>query len=105
MEPKLGTVRIARNVLATTARSTALSVPGVAGMAEAPHLLVMKWVQDGVQVLVDHDQVLLDLYLLVEPECNMLTVSRQVQKEVARAIQDIVGMPTKEINIHIMDIA
>jgi len=28
-----------------------------------------------------------------------------LQREVSRAIQDVVGMPVKEINIHIEDVA
>jgi uncharacterized alkaline shock family protein YloU len=105
MEHKLGTVRIAPNVLATTARLTALSVPGIASMAEGPSLMARYWMHDGVRVDVKQDAVSLDLYVVVEPEINMLTVSRQVQSEVARAIHDIVGMPVREINVHILDVA
>jgi uncharacterized alkaline shock family protein YloU len=105
MEQKLGTVRIAPNVLATTARLTALAVPGIASMAEGPRLITRYWMHDGVRVDVKQDAVSLDLYVVVEPETNMLAVSRKVQANVARAIHDIVGMPVKEINVHILDVA
>lgn len=105
MEEKLGTVRIAPNVLATTAKLTALSVPGIARMAEGPNLVARYWMHDGVRVDVKDDAVALDLYVIIEPEKNMLTISREVQTRVARAIHDIIGMPVKEINVHILDVA
>ena len=105
MEEKLGTVRIAPNVLATTAKLTALSVQGIARMAQGPNLVARYWIHDGVRVDVKGDAVALDLYVVVEPDRNMLAVSREVQTKVARAIHDIIGMPVKEINVHILDVA
>ena len=104
MEEKLGTVRIAPNVLATIAKLTALSVPGVSRMAEGPNLVARYWMHDGVRVDVRDDAVTLELYLVVEPDKNMLTISRGVQTRVARVIHDLVGMPVKEINVHILDV-
>jgi uncharacterized alkaline shock family protein YloU len=105
MEENLGTVRIAPNVLATIARLTTLAVPGIVRMAEGPHLVMTRWAQGGVHVDVNKETVTLDLYVIVEQDENMLTISREVQRQVDRAIRDIVGMPTKEINIHILDVA
>lgn len=105
MEEKAGTVRIAPNVLATTARLTALSVSGVVRMAEAPHLVRMRRYNEGVRISVTDDAVTVDLYLIVQEGGNMLEISREVQRQVTRAIHDIVGMPVREVNIHIMDVA
>lgn len=105
MGEKLGTVRIAPNVLATTARLTALSVPGVARMAEVPHLMMPRRSDQGVRIDVRDDTVTVDLYLIVEEGKNMLELGREVQKRVTRAIHDIVGMTVKEVNIHILDVA
>mgnify|MGYP005834580897 CR=1 FL=1 len=104
MEKKLGVVRIAPNVLATIARLTALSVPGVVRLEGAPNLLGRRSSDEGVRIDVSEDAVAVDLYLIVEQGRNMLALSREVQAQVDRAIKDMVGMPVREINIHILDV-
>ena len=104
MEKSLGVVRIAPNVLATIARLTALSVPGVVRVEGAPSLLGRRSGDEGVRIDVSEDAVTVDLYLIVEQGRNMLALSREVQAQVDRAINDMVGMPVREINIHILDV-
>lgn len=105
MSEKLGTVRIAPNVLATIAKRAALAVPGVARMAEGPAFVLRNWAHEGVRVEVSNDTVSIELYLIVEPGKSMLEISRAVQNQVARAIQDLLGMPVKEVDVHILDVA
>jgi uncharacterized alkaline shock family protein YloU len=45
------------------------------------------------------------LYVVAEPRINMLSVGRQIQAEVTRAIQDMVGMEVKSVDVYIEDIA
>ncbi len=104
MSEKLGTVRVAPNVLATTARLAALGVPGVARMAEGPGFMLRKWAHEGVRVDVSDDAVAIELYLVVEPGKSMLEISRAVQVQVTRAVHDLIGMPVKEVNVHILDV-
>ena len=104
MSEKLGTVRIAPNVLATTAKLAALAVSGVARMAEGPAFMLRKWAHEGVRVDVRDDAVAIELYLIVESGKSMLEISRAVQSEVTRAIHDLIGMPVKEVNVHILDV-
>ena len=104
MSEKLGTVRIAPNVLATTAKLTALAVPGVMRMAEGPAFMLRKWAHEGVRVDVDEDAATVELYLIVESGKNMLEISRTVQCRVTRAIHDLIGMPVREVNVHILDV-
>ncbi len=104
MEKRLGVVRIAPNVLSTIAKLTALSVPGVVRLASVPGLLRRRLGGEGVRVDVSEDAVSVDLYLVVEQGKNMLALSREVQSQVTRAINDMVGMPVKEVNIHILDV-
>ena len=78
---------------------------GVARMAESPAFTLRKWAHGGVRVDVSDDAVAIELYLIVEPGKNMLEISRSVQSQVTRAINDLIGMPVKEINVHILDVA
>ncbi|MCK7530760.1 MAG: Asp23/Gls24 family envelope stress response protein [Marinilabiliales bacterium] len=45
-----------------------------------------------------------DLYLVLQQDVNIREVSRNVQQNVARAIQEMVGMDIGHVNIHIEDI-
>ncbi|MCD6554345.1 MAG: Asp23/Gls24 family envelope stress response protein [Chloroflexi bacterium] len=109
MEENLGKVIIAPGVLITIARLTTLSVPGVAHMAGGWGK-VSRWLHrgtasgDGVQIRVEGNTVAVDLYIVVEQGANMLQVSRRIQTEVARAIENLVGMVVREVNIHIEDV-
>ena len=44
------------------------------------------------------------MHITALPGYNMLRLGRQVQAEVARAIQDMVGMEVKEVNVYIQDV-
>ncbi len=110
MENKLGTVTIAPHVLATVAAHAAQSVRGVARLSthrpvRVERLLGRMAVNDGVSVMVTDGVVSVDLYLVFARTANMLETSRQAQAEVARAINDVVGMTVSEINVHVEDVA
>jgi uncharacterized alkaline shock family protein YloU len=105
--PSRGKTTIAPSVLLTIARLTALGVPGVIRMAEVPggvDRLFHRGISEGVRLEVDDDSVAVDLYLVLANETNAREVSRTVQSEVARAVEDMVGMQVKRIDIHIEDI-
>ncbi len=102
-----GTTTIAPGVLLTIARLTALAVPGVAGMAPIPggvNRLFRRGVGDGVRIEVENESVAADLYLSLEHDVNVKEVSHQVQQEVARAIEDMVGMSVQRVDVHIEEI-
>lgn len=109
MEGKLGKVTIAPNVLVTIVQKTAASVPGVAGLCEnmpgVKRLLGFHTVGRGVEVNVVDSQVTVNVYLVANRDVDLLRMGRRLQNEVTRAIQDIVGMQVREVNVHIEDIA
>lgn len=102
---KLGTVIVSPRVLATIARLTTLSVPGVARMSS---LGMERWIQisdpGGVKVQVVDDAVVLDVYVVARSDVNMLELSREIQSRVTRSILEIVGMGVREVNVHILDV-
>ncbi len=109
MEEKLGKVIIAPGVLVTIARLTTLSMPGVVRMSAGwtgsmGRVLRRRVPGNGVKIEVEDNTVSVDLYIVVEQDVNMLKLSQEIQAEVSRAIQDMVGMEVKEVNIHIQDV-
>jgi uncharacterized alkaline shock family protein YloU len=105
----LGKVTIAPNVLVTIVQKAASSIPGVAELHDGPpavkRLLGLHTVGEGVEVSVLNDQVIVDVYLIAHRGVDLLQMGWQLQHEVTRAIEDIVGMEVQEVNVHVEDVA
>ncbi|HDQ72454.1 MAG TPA: Asp23/Gls24 family envelope stress response protein [Chloroflexi bacterium] len=103
-EPKIGKITIAPEVLETTARLTTLAVPGVARLISPPgmHRFLR---QDGVRIEIIDNAVHVTLYVVTESDVNMLNVGRQIQTEVTRAIQGMIGMKVQSVDVYVEDVA
>jgi uncharacterized alkaline shock family protein YloU len=102
-----GKTTVSPDVLVTIARLSALSVPGVSRMAQIPggvNRLFKRGIGDGVRIAVEENVVSVNLYLILKQHVNIREVSRNVQYQVARALQEMVGMDIGGIEIHIEDI-
>ena len=106
-EPNPGKTTVAPDVLVTIARMSALSVPGVSKMAQVTggvNRLFKRGTNDGVRIEVEENVIVVSLYLILKKDVNIREVSRNVQQQVARALQEMVGMEVGEVEIHIEDI-
>ncbi len=104
---KNGKTTIAPGVLVTIARLTSLRIPGVARMAPIPggvNRIFRRGSGEGVRIEVEDGTVSVDLYLILAHNTNVREVSRKVQAEVARAIEDMVGMKAKRVDVHVEDV-
>lgn len=102
-----GKTTVSPDVLVTITRLSALSVPGVSRMAQVPggvNRLFKRGSGDGVRIEVRENVVTANLYLILKQHVNVREVSRNVQHQVARALQEMVGMDIGGIEIHIEDI-
>jgi uncharacterized alkaline shock family protein YloU len=109
VDPLPGTVTIAPEVLVTIAQLTTKDINGVHAMSvgwtrEVNRFFGNECVGDGVQIKVEGDQVVVDLYVIVEHDVNMLQLGRTIQKQVIRAIEEMVGMDVRAVNVHIEDV-
>ena len=109
MEENLGKVTIAPHVLVTIVQKTTMLEPGVAQLADAvpgvKRFLGLHTVGRGVEVDVSDNRVTVDVYLIARRGVDLLRMGRALQSQITRAIQDIVGMDVREVNIHIEDVA
>jgi len=103
-QPRIGKITIAPEVLETTARLTTLAVPGVARLIPPPGMQRLLR-HGGVRIEIVGNSVRVELHVVTEPHANMLNVGRQIQAEVTRAIQDMVGMEVQSVDVHIEDVA
>ncbi|MBC7224528.1 MAG: Asp23/Gls24 family envelope stress response protein [Anaerolineae bacterium] len=105
----LGKTTIAPEVLLTIVRLTVLSVPGVARLCASRRggvgrFLAVGRLGEGVHIEVHDDAVRVDVHVVVHPNGNMIQLARTIQREVARAIHDMVGMTVEAVNVHIEDV-
>ena len=105
----LGVVRVARQVLSTIVINAALQTPGVVRMAHAgiprARLIGKEIPKSGVALTIKDDTVSADLYIVVESGVNIVEVGAAVQEEVASAIEEMIGMQVREVNVYIQDVA
>lgn len=100
----IGKITIAPQVLVTTARLTALAVPGVARLI-APPGMGRVFSSDGVRVLVEDDRVYVKIYVMTEPGANLLGIGRKIRSEVTRALENMVGVEVEAVDVYIEDVA
>jgi uncharacterized alkaline shock family protein YloU len=104
-----GSVTIAPEVLVTIAQLTTQDIEGVHEMSPAWTREVNRFfgnehVGDGVQINVQDGEVIVDLYIIVDHDANMLQLGRTLQSEVTRAVEEMVGMDVRTVNVHIEDV-
>jgi len=105
----LGVVRVAREVLSTIVINAALQANGVVRMAYSSdqwsRLLGREIPRQGVGLTIKDNVVSTDLYIVVASGCNVVDVGTAVQEEVTSAIEHMVGMQVREVNVYIQDVA
>jgi uncharacterized alkaline shock family protein YloU len=105
--PDFARTTIAPAVLLTITRLTVLALPGVAGLAPIPggvNRLFRRGVNEGMRVQVGDSSVELELHLILARQASALDVAHRVQAEVARAIEETVGLPVSRVDVHIEDV-
>lgn len=106
-ETTQGKTTVSPEVLITIASLAALEVPGVSRLAPVSggvNRLFRRGASDGVRIEAKDNTVFTDLFLILKDGVNIREVSRNVQANVARSIQEMVGMEVGEVNVHIEDI-
>jgi uncharacterized alkaline shock family protein YloU len=105
----LGVVRVAREVLSTIVINAALQAAGVIRMAHSgdqwSRLLGREVPRQGVTLIIKDNAVSADLYIVVAAGSSIVDVGSAVQEEVASAIEHMVGMQVREVNVYIQDVA
>jgi uncharacterized alkaline shock family protein YloU len=103
-QASLGKITIAPEVLVTTARLTALAVPGVSRLVSPPGMGRLL-PSDGVKVETVDGKVYVKVYVVTDPDVNMLAVGRKIREEITRALQEMVGVEVQAVDVHIEDVA
>ncbi|HLL79227.1 MAG TPA: Asp23/Gls24 family envelope stress response protein [Ktedonobacteraceae bacterium] len=104
-----GVVRVARQVLLTIITNVTGEVPGVVRLARGSEQRA-RWPgrelpRDGITLTIKDNTLFADVYIIVAPDANIVEVGSAIQDVVASAIEEMVGMDVREVNVYIQDIA
>ncbi|MBN1955774.1 MAG: Asp23/Gls24 family envelope stress response protein [Anaerolineae bacterium] len=103
--PAFGKITVASEVLETIVRMTTLAVEGVVRMTPAAGLQRTLGIEDGVQIVVENGTVRIDLHIVAESGYNMMSLGRQIQIEVSKVVEEIVGLEVEAVNVYVEDVA
>lgn len=103
----MGKTTIAPDVLVSIAQLATVSVEGVSRLTSGPievNRLFKKGTSDGVVVTVEDNVVYTDLYVVLKKDVNVREICRNIQNQVSRSINEMVGMEVGRVNVHVEDI-
>jgi len=106
----LGSIRIADEVVRIIAGIAATEVRGVAGMSGGlaggiAEILGRKNLSRGVKVAVGEHEAAIDIFVIVSYGSRIPEVASQIQANVKRAVEEMTGLSTVEVNVNIQGVA
>lgn len=109
MDETSGAVIIAPQVITTVVRHVAEATPGVARLSSSlsgrmRHVLRGRRSASGVDIDVEDGAVEIAVYIVAMPNTQLLPLGQTLQREIHRAISDVVGMPVRAVNVHFADV-
>ncbi len=107
----LGTIDVSSEAIAMVAGITALECFGVVGMSSRSvqdgisELLYGKEnLTKGIEVRIEGDQVILDLFVVVEYGTRINEVAHNVIENVRYAVEDKLGLNVSRVNVNVMGV-
>jgi uncharacterized alkaline shock family protein YloU len=101
-----GRIEVSPSAVATIANHAVLSSYGVVGMS--PKNLVNGLAQvlrpdskRGVEVRIDQDEIVIDLYVVIEHGVRIATVARNIISSVKFSVEKAIGVPVSSVNVHV----
>ncbi len=108
-ETKLGSIRIADEVVSIIAGLAATELDGIAGMSAGlvggiAEILGRKNFAKGVKVEVGEKEAAVDLYIIVKYGVRIPDVALAAQENVKQAIETMTGLSVVEVNVHVQGV-
>jgi len=102
-----GQIQIANEVLAIVCGTAALEIEGVAAshsVSDASGRFAKRNFARGVKIALKDNVVSVDLAIIVKFGHQIHTVSEEVQRRVKTALETMVGMTVKEVNVNVVGV-
>ena len=99
----IGSIHVSPRAVATIAYQAALESYGVVGLASKNLIsdLTNVLVKEGVEVHYDGENILIDMYIVIEYGTRIKSVASSVANTVRFHVEKALGMPVKKVNIHV----
>jgi uncharacterized alkaline shock family protein YloU len=103
----IGTIDISTATIATIANQAVNQCYGVVGMASKnlvngiAHLLSRDGGRRGIEVMIEQDMIIIDVYVIVEYGMPIRTVAESIQNTVTYHVEKVIGLPVREVNVYV----
>ena len=110
MNNELGTIKISDDVIAVSAGKAAMDTEGVyslaGGFTDAISENILRKSTDarGIRINRDEDDILIDLFIIVQYGISIPSVAWDVQEKVKSVVEALTGLNVTEVNIHVQGI-
>jgi len=103
----IGKIEVSRKAIASIASEAVLSCYGVVGMSSTTlrdgiaEILQVDSYHRGVEAKLAEDQIVIDLYVVIEYGTRISEVAQNVMECVKFAVEKALGMRVAEVNVHV----
>lgn len=107
---QFGEVNISEEVLATIAGLATTECYGLVGMASKNakdglvELLKRENLAKGVKVTAEGEEIIIDLYIIVEFGTKISTVADNIISKVKYTVENLTGLKVKKVNINVQGV-
>lgn len=109
-ETVFGKIKVSPRAISSIAAHAVLSCYGVVGMAPATlrdgiaEILQVDNLHRGVEVHVEDDQIVIDLYVVIEYGTRISEVANNVMESVKFSVERALSMPVARVNVHVQGV-
>lgn len=105
-EDKFGMIDISATAVATIANQAINQCYGVVGMANKNLVngianLLSRDSHRGIDVSVENDEIIVDVYVIVEYGVRIRAVAESIQQTVKFHVEKALGMPVQAVNVYV----
>jgi uncharacterized alkaline shock family protein YloU len=102
----IGSIHVAPRAITTIAYQAALESYGVVGLAPKNLInnltnVLVKDPTQGVEVHYDGENIIIDMYIVIEYGTRIKSVARSVANTIRYHVEKALGMPVDQVNIHV----
>lgn len=109
-DSRLGRVEVSPTAIASLASQAVLECYGVVGMATKDlasgivEILQPASHRRGVNVRLNDDLIVVDLYVVIEYGTRIAAVAQNIQSTVRYTLEKALGVPVTAVNVHVEDL-
>jgi len=101
-----GRIEVSPAAVATIANHAVLNSYGVVGMSSKNLVNGLAQVlrpdsKRGVEVYIDEDQIVIDLYVVIEYGVRIAMVAKNIIQSVKFSVEKAMGVPITSVNVHV----